>query len=94
MAEALGAIISMVLRHHAKQYGPLLAIQRDWAKLAGELLAAHTKPVSLRRGRLVIHVDAPADSFALNYERPQLLKRLQAKTKGQVQELVIRVGEL
>ena len=92
--EPLGAIISNVMRHHAAQQKPLSAIQRRWPRLVGKALAAHTRPVSLHRGRLIIHVDEPGDSFALSYRRAQLLKQLKVIAKGRVEDVVIRAGEL
>jgi len=90
----IGALIPEVMRQAAREYGPLFAIQHGWSRLVGKALAAHTQPVSLRRGRLVIHVDQPGDSFELSYARPRLLKQLHARTKGRVEEIVIRAGEL
>lgn len=94
MAEALRSIIQAVMRQGARQHRPLFTIQRQWTRLVGKELAGHTRPVSLHRGRLVVHVDQPGDSFALSYQKAQLLKRLQTNTKGRVEEIVIRAGEL
>ena len=90
----VGALIHEVLRRAAREYRPLFAIQRRWPRLVGKQLAAHTRPVSLRRGRLVVHVARPGASFALNYARPKLLKRLQAAKQGGVEEIVIRAGSV
>jgi len=92
MAVPLRDVLSGVLQHSAGHRQSLDAIERRWKRLVGPELAEHTKPVSLRRGRLVIHVEAPGDSFALSYQRARLLKRLQSSTKGAVTELVIRAG--
>lgn len=93
-AKPVSALISDVMRRAAREYRPLFAIQRSWSKLVGKQLATHTRPVSLRRGRLVVHADRPGDSFALNYARPKLLKRLQAAKQGGVEEIVIRAGSV
>jgi len=85
-------VLPGVLQHGAEQRQALDAITRRWNELVGPELAAHTKPVSLRRGRLVVHVDAPGDNFVLGYQRTQLLERLQASPQGTVTELVIRAG--
>jgi hypothetical protein len=91
-AKPVGALIPDVMRRAAREHRPLFAIQRRWPRLVGRQLAAHTRPVSLRRGRLVVHVDRPGDSFALNYARPKLLRQLQGT--GRVEEIVIRAGSL
>ena len=89
----IGSVVSKVLRR-MRPKGPLVMIQRDWSGLVGRELAAHSKPVSLRRGRLIVHVNRPGESFTLNYRRPQLLARLQKAAKTRVEELVIRAGEI
>jgi len=89
-AERIGALLPSVLREAQQRHSALYAVQEIWPKLVGKELAAHTKPVSLRKGRLTVQVDRPGDSFLLNYQRPQLLKRLAAKAP--VEELVVRPG--
>ena len=93
-AKPVSELIPHVMRQAAQEHRPLFAIQRSWQKLVGKQLAAHTRPVSLRRGRLVVHADQPGDSFALNYARPRLLEQLQDKAKGGVEEIVIRAGSV
>ena len=93
-AKPVGALIHEMLQRAAREHRPLFAIQRRWPRLVGKQLAAHTRPVSLRRGRLVVHADRPGDNFALNYARPKLLKQLQASSSGSVEEIVIRAGSI
>ena len=90
----VGALIPDMLRRTAREHRPLFAIQRRWSRLVGKQLATHTRPVSLRRGRLVVHADRPGDSFALNYARPKLLKQLQGVGRGGVEEIIIRAGSI
>jgi len=90
----IGTLIPTVLRRAATRHKLLFTIQRQWPSLAGQALAAHTKPVSLRRGRLIVHAEQSGDSFALNYARPRLLERLKKITQGHVEEVVIRVGDV
>ena len=92
-AEALGAILPSVLEAQQKAHRPLAAIQDAWPKLVGERMAAHSKPVSLRQGRLIVHVDQPGDNFVLSFQRLQLLKRLKEMSETTVDEIVFRAGE-
>jgi len=85
-------MLPAILGAARQQYGTLWTIQQRWRDLVGKGLAAHTKPVSFRQGRLVIHADRSGDSFTLNYQRQQLLSRLQEHAS--VEELIIRVGEI
>ena len=90
----LDALIPAVLRQTARRHAPLRNIQRSWGWLVGKQLAAHTKPVSLRHGRLIVHVAGPGDGFALNYQRAKLLERLQTTIKIRVEDIIIRAGEV
>ncbi|MBI3997348.1 MAG: DUF721 domain-containing protein [Candidatus Omnitrophica bacterium] len=90
--QPVSAILSTVLRQMEQQHSPLAAIQGQWRALVGKRLAAHTTPVSLRRGRLVVYVERPGDGFILNYQRGVLLEQVRALTQGKVEELVIRPG--
>ncbi len=94
VVESIGMLIPQVLSQTKRQHDALFSIQRGWGKLVGRRLAVHSKPVSLRRGRLVIHVDCPGDGFTLSYQRMELLEQLRIRTKGKVEELVIRAGEI
>ena len=91
--ERIDALIPGVLRRLEHQQSALQGVQERWARLVGKRLAAHTKPVSLRHGRLTVHVERPGDGFALGYAKAELLERLQASTQGKVEEIVIRPGE-
>ncbi len=92
--QRIGPLVHDVLRLVGERHSALAAIQRDWRRLVGKGLAAHTRPVSLRRGRLTVHVERPGDSFALSYQRPRLLERLREAAPGRVEELVLRPGDV
>ncbi len=85
-------MLPAILGAAKQQHGTLWTIQQQWRELVGKSLAVHTKPVSFRRGRLVIHAERSGDSFTLNYQRQQLLSRLQENAS--IEELIIRVGEI
>ena len=91
--QRIGSVISDVLKQAGERHGTLFAIQQDWKKLVGKQLAAHTRPIGFRRGRLIVCADRPGDSFTLSYQRTQLLERLQKTTQGRVEEIVIRPGD-
>ena len=92
--QRIDVVVSRVLEETTKQHGALFAIQRRWKRLVGRALAAHTRPVSLRQGKLVVHVDRPGDGFALSYQRTQLLEQLRAAAKKPVEDIVIRPGDV
>jgi hypothetical protein len=93
-AQRLSAILPAVLRQAAGQREALHRVQQRWARLVGRTLAAHSKPVSLRRGRLVVHVDRPGETFALSFRKADVLDQLAAEGRGQIVELILRPGEV
>ncbi len=93
MAESVGALLHGVLTHAATQHQPIFTLQRRWKAIIGERLARHTKPLNLRRGTLVIQADRPGDGHAVQYQRLQILQRINKVLPGRVEELVIRPGE-
>ena len=95
MAHRINAVLPDILRHAQQRSRTLATIQAQWGRLVGRALAAHTKPVSLRKGRLVIHADRPGDTFALSYQRQQLLERLRVSAKeAAIEELIVRPGDV
>lgn len=92
--EKIDAVLPAVLQQAKQRRSNLMAIQARWKKLVGRNLAAHTKPVSLRRGRLIVLADGPGESFTLSYQRIRLVERLQRVSEGRVEEIVVRPGSL
>ncbi len=91
--QAIRALLPGILRRAEQQHQTLRTIQRGWGQLVGKRLAAHARPVSLQRGRLIVAVDRPGDGFLLSYQRAQVLERLQAETDGAVHDIVIRPSD-
>ena len=91
---ALGKLIPEVLQRLQEQHQPVRVLQEHWPRLVGRKLAAHSCPMSLRKGRLTVVVDQPGEGFALHYQRVELLRRAQALVGDPVQELVLRPGKL
>lgn len=54
------------------------AVFARWPEVVGEGLAAHTKPLSMRDGVLLVAVDDPAWAPELRFLEPRLLERLGA----------------
>ena len=58
--------------------GVLSALFCRWEEIAGPALAAHTRPLSVSRGELVLAVDDPAWRAHLRYLEGDLLQRVGA----------------
>ena len=50
-----------------------------WKELAGEFIASHTEPISVKSGHLVLRVTQPAMRFHLEQMKPMLLTRIRAQ---------------
>jgi predicted nucleic acid-binding Zn ribbon protein len=90
----LGALIPDVLRRLQEAHQPVQVLQEHWPRIVGRKLAGHSQPVSLRKGRLTVVVDHPGETFALNYQRVEILRRAQALTASPIEALVLRPGSL
>jgi hypothetical protein len=51
-------------------------VRSSWKQLAGDFIAAHTDPVSVKHGELVLRVSQPALRFQLERMKPELLTRI------------------
>ena len=51
-------------------------VRTTWKELAGDFIASHTEPVSVRNGHLVLRVTQPAMRFHLEQMKPMLLTRI------------------
>ncbi|MFT3991893.1 MAG: DUF721 domain-containing protein [Luteolibacter sp.] len=58
-------------------------VRAAWKELAGDFIAAHTEPVSVKSGHLVLRVTQPAMRFHLEQMKPMLLKRIQEQLGAQ-----------
>lgn len=54
-------------------------VRAAWKELAGEFVARHSEPVSVKNGHLVLRVTQPAMRFHLEQHKPLLLERIRAQ---------------
>ncbi|TAG08903.1 MAG: DUF721 domain-containing protein [Verrucomicrobia bacterium] len=72
-------MLDSILRASGMQDGLLQQEVIDaWKKLAGEVVASHSAPVSIRNGHLILRVTQPTMRHHLEQMKPLLLKRLQS----------------
>ncbi len=53
-------------------------VRATWKELAGDFIARHTEPVSIKSGHLVLRVTQPALRFQLEQMKPMLFSRIRA----------------
>ena len=54
-------------------------VRAAWRELAGDFIARHSQPQSVKGGRLVLRVTQPAMRFHLEQMKPMLLARIRSK---------------
>ncbi|MEO8614840.1 MAG: DUF721 domain-containing protein [Luteolibacter sp.] len=54
-------------------------VRATWKELAGEFIARHTEPVSVKSGQLVLRVTQPALRFQLEQMKPMLFARIRTQ---------------
>ena len=68
-------------------------LKEAWRSIAGDLVARHASPESLRNGCLVLKVLQPAMRFQLEQLKPQLLGKLREKLgEGVVKSVRFTLG--
>lgn len=94
------ASVSSVLTGLAKRLGletKLLEAQlsRHWPEIAGEQIAAHTRPDQIRFKKLHLIVENSVWSQQLTFLKPTLLKKINEAAGNQiVTDILFRVGEI
>ncbi|MBI4597175.1 MAG: DUF721 domain-containing protein [Candidatus Omnitrophica bacterium] len=88
--QRIDALLPSVLKRVEQHHAVLDLLRRRWKRLVGPDLAAHTQPVSVRRGQLVIAAEQPGDSFMLHFQRERLAQHVRTLTEGKVTSLVVR----
>ncbi|MEI6654132.1 MAG: DUF721 domain-containing protein [Verrucomicrobiota bacterium] len=59
------------------------AVRSAWKELAGDFIARHAEPVSVRGGHLVLRVTQPAMRFHLEQMKTLLLERIRTQLGGE-----------
>ncbi|MEO5715008.1 MAG: DUF721 domain-containing protein [Luteolibacter sp.] len=54
-------------------------VRATWKELAGDFIARHTEPISVKGGHLVLRVTQPALRFQLEQMKPMLLTRIRSQ---------------
>jgi predicted nucleic acid-binding Zn ribbon protein len=86
------AVDRFVGRFGGVRAATLDAVFSHWEEAVGPAVAAHTKPLSLRAGTLVVAVDNPAWATQLRLLHGELLARLAGVAgEGAVTALEVRV---
>lgn len=96
MPKPIGELLPALLAHAATKHEASQQLQRNWPRLVGKQLAAHTRPGPIRRGTLTIYTDEPGTNFLLMLEKPRLLEKLNRclPPAGEIEEILVRPGDI
>ena len=68
-------------------------VRATWKELAGDFIARHTEPISVKGGNLVLRVTQPALRFQLEQMKPMLLARIRKQLgEGRVKSIKFQLG--
>lgn len=68
-------------------------VRATWKELAGDFIARHTEPISVKGGNLVLRVTQPALRFQLEQMKPMLLKRIRDQLgEGKIKSIKFNIG--
>lgn len=68
-------------------------VRAAWKELAGDFIARHTEPISVKGGHLVLRVTQPALRFQLEQMKPMLLTRIRTQLgEGRIKTIKFSLG--
>jgi predicted nucleic acid-binding Zn ribbon protein len=68
-------------------------VRATWKELAGDFIARHTEPISVKGGNLVLRVTQPALRFQLEQMKPMLLTRIRNQLgEGRIKSIKFQLG--
>ncbi len=68
-------------------------VRATWKELAGDFIARHTEPLSVKSGNLILRVTQPALRFQLEQMKPMLLKRIRDQLgEGRIKSIKFQIG--
>lgn len=68
-------------------------VRATWKELAGDFIARHTEPISVKGGNLVLRVTQPTLRFQLEQMKPMLLTRIRDQLgAGRIKTIKFTIG--
>ena len=68
-------------------------VRATWKELAGDFIARHTEPISVKGGNLVLRVTQPALRFQLEQMKPMMLTRIRDQLgEGRIKSIKFQLG--
>lgn len=68
-------------------------VRATWKELAGDFIAHHTEPISVKGGNLVLRVTQPTLRFQLEQMKPMLLNRIRTRLgENRIKSIKFQLG--
>ncbi|MBI5674937.1 MAG: DUF721 domain-containing protein [Nitrospirae bacterium] len=88
--------LNTVLNKFVKDFGleggaALTNLQKKWSDIAGQAIASHTSPFTIKNGVLILTVDTPQWMHHLSFLKEEILDKLE---KFNVSEVRFKLGKL
>ena len=90
-ADLIAAVMASLRRAGAADGLDEVEVRTAWNELAGEFIARHSEPVSVKGGVLVLRLTQPSMRFHLEHMKPMLLSRIQERL-GEARIKAIRLS--
>jgi|GEM_PF-3267748 hypothetical protein len=68
-------------------------IRSVWRKAAGRFASQRSRPVSLRKGKLVVAVEDSSLLYSLTLKKKEILEALGRELRNRIQDIQFRIGE-
>jgi len=66
-----------------------------WANAVGEAGTKHSKPIDIRDGVMIVHVDSSSWLHKLTMEKMKILMQIKKElAEGSVKDIKLRIGEI
>ena len=90
----VGDSLDDLLRHLGSSRSETLAtVFGNWSEVVGDRVAAHTEPVAVRQGALVIVADDPAWASELRWQSARICERARAVLEDDsIERITVRTG--
>lgn len=94
-AGSLGSELQNIISKLKKGHVSEKDMAGAWKAAAGARAFRHTKPVTLKKARLVVNVDGSGWLYELTLKKREILKKLEEKLKPKkIREIKFRIGEI
>lgn len=88
-----GSVNRLMKHMKAPEVSVVESVFSRWPELVGDVIGAHTRPVKIENGTLLIEVDDPAWASEMEWMGEELVRQIRTKlATDQVRELTVRIA--